>query len=643
MIYKNEGYGKLYSYLSLFFLFSFLNTNPAFASSNPYQDLIIKQALKQELHEDKYWHTLLHYKGTYGYYESLIDDPKFFTAEDGKTNPKNELIETIKTFFESDLDNPLHGQCRFIARFNWIKERLNLNKFDESEMPKAPCLTFNSYIDTIKPTTATLIFPTAHMNNPASMFGHTLLRINTERESKLLSYAVNYSALTNEENGISFAFKGLFGLYNGGYSLHKYYEKVNTYSNIKFRDIWEYELDFNEEEVHRMLMHLWELSDVYSYYYFLDENCSYNLLFLLESARPGLRLTYKVAGFGFWVIPIDTIRKAFDNSLISKSIYRPSKASKIKHMASFLSKEELEVALDISNGRLKPIEIQKYSIDAQIKILDLTAEFTQAQFAEKEITKQNYRSNFISILRARTELGAPTDEDYYKVPPPLNPIVGHKSGTIAIGVGRKRSEPYLEFTYRSAFHDLVDNQQGFLKGSAIEFPSFSVRNYTEADYFEIEKVNFITITSLSPRDTFFKPLSWSVNLALKQRTLKDEEEHMIFNMNASRGVSYESDTFGIGSFRLELEVLAGGAYNQNHSAGLGASFELSKSFHSKLKTYLLIKGMNHSLGDRDDSVELTFGQLYSISKDMGLKLHITRDKNFGHLKTDSTLELNIYF
>ena len=54
------------------------------------------------------------------------------------------------------------------------------------------------------------------MNSPASMYGHTLLTIETASKSKLLAYAVNYSALIQ---GVTFApvyiGKGLLGGYPG--------------------------------------------------------------------------------------------------------------------------------------------------------------------------------------------------------------------------------------------------------------------------------------------------------------------------------------------------------------------------------------------------------------------------------------------
>lgn len=274
--------------LIIFFLFKILLITKIRAQDLSYINSLINLSHQKKLYNDRYWHVLLHYKKNIFGLESLIDDPNFFLAEDGKYNPKSELEATIRAFFQESNDHSVHPVCRFIARFTWLKEKLN---FDVSKIPFTECKRFNKIIKKINPKSVSLIFPTSYMNNPASMFGHTLIIIESEDKNKLLSYAVNYSALTNESFGPLFAFRGIFGLYKGYFSVLPYYAKVQEYSDLNQRDIWEYRLNLTEREVIRMMMHLAELDNIYSDYFFFDENCSYNLLFLLDVARPTLFLS----------------------------------------------------------------------------------------------------------------------------------------------------------------------------------------------------------------------------------------------------------------------------------------------------------------------------------------------------------------
>jgi hypothetical protein len=74
-----------------------------------------------------------------------------------------------------------------------------------------------------------------------------------------------------------YAIKGLFGFYRGYYSILPYYAKIQEYRDVSDRDIWEYPLNLEYEEVIKLLMHIYELNAIYSDYYFFDENCSYFL------------------------------------------------------------------------------------------------------------------------------------------------------------------------------------------------------------------------------------------------------------------------------------------------------------------------------------------------------------------------------
>ncbi len=216
----------------------------------------------------------------------------------------------------------------------WLKEKLD---FDAQRLPQQPCERFWNWYRRINPAGVTLIFPTAYMNNPSSMFGHTLMRIDAPdqtEKTRLLAYAINYGATTGNDGGLLFAVKGLTGVYPGYYSISPYYKKVREYSDLENRDIWEYQLRLSPEEVRRLLMHVWELRGIHFDYYFFDENCSYELLTLLDVARPSLGLAEE---FTVYVIPVDTIRVIKERGLVEQVTYRPAASTRLRHGASSLA------------------------------------------------------------------------------------------------------------------------------------------------------------------------------------------------------------------------------------------------------------------------------------------------------------------
>ena len=208
-----------------------------------------KKADDLHLADERYWHLLLHFTGK----ESEIDDPKFFFTKNGKTDPQRELHATIDAFYNETTLDDNSSACRFPARLEWLKEKLELK-----DLPIVTCKKYDEIVKKLDPKSVTLVFPAAHINSPASMFGHTFLRINSSYNSKLLSYAINYSAAADpdKENGFIFAMKGLSGGYYGTYSLLPYYEKLKEYRDTEARDIWEYDLDLTPDETKKMLRHL---------------------------------------------------------------------------------------------------------------------------------------------------------------------------------------------------------------------------------------------------------------------------------------------------------------------------------------------------------------------------------------------------
>lgn len=298
-----------------------------------------------ELHDvaqGRYWQLLLHYKDNmFGHTRSLADGMEFFLSPQGKTDPEAELRADIEAFASKDRKvGPLkqHPQCAFPERYRYLKEKLHLNT------PDVACREYREWIARFNPQGATLVFASAYLNNPASMFGHTFLRIDSKpragqsHKNDLLDYGINYAAKTGDDGGITFAVLGLIGGYPGFFSLLPYFDKVNEYSDVESRDLWEYPLHLNAEQIQRMLAHVWELGTTYFDYFFFDENCSYHLLSLLEVANPDWHLT---DAFFYWVIPGDTVRvlKATPG-VLGEPAYRPSLQRRLQTRLTLLNEKE---------------------------------------------------------------------------------------------------------------------------------------------------------------------------------------------------------------------------------------------------------------------------------------------------------------
>ena len=116
---------------------------PSWASAGCDVDRLLAAAHSRDLHEARYWHILMHYEQKLSGIVSQVDDPDFFLAPDGKTNPSAELDATIAYLFadsadtrDPDTTDPDAGSgpkqqektkkpiCRFYARYGWLEKKL---------------------------------------------------------------------------------------------------------------------------------------------------------------------------------------------------------------------------------------------------------------------------------------------------------------------------------------------------------------------------------------------------------------------------------------------------------------------------------------------------------------------------------------
>ncbi len=484
---------------------------------------------------DRDWLRLLHYRDG----ESEIGDPNFFLSKSGKTDPLKELNATIRAILSSD-DRIF---CRFPARVKWIyKHRPDIVK----RVPYRSCKELDEILKAYAPRRAYLIFPTANINSPASMYGHTFLAITDKKGLMLMSNAINFFADSNDKNGIIFAYKGLFGKYKGRYSALPYYQKIKEYSNMEKRDIWEYELNLTPTEIEKLLTHMYEIRNSYSDYYFFTRNCSYNLLWMLEIARD----SDLVDRFSYKAIPIDTIRVVKEAGFIANSRFRASKATKIRALLEM--KETLK-------GE------QKEAIEMELEVAKL-----QLKRQEREIDKKSYIKELLRLSKKRSKLP--------KVPKPstktpTDPVLGHKSSRVDIGV---EDSGEIFFGYKPAFHDSYDLDEGFKAGAYIDF--FRLLFRYDKDLVKLERFSFVDISSYALRDEILKPISWGVRFGLDR--FRDREH---FELSTKVGVSFGEDRlfyYLIATPSLHLRAgihfqtaLRGGFVANRSNEKVGAHFE----------------------------------------------------------------------
>lgn len=495
---------QMMHFLSIIF---FLFGNLLFAVSAVSNDQL------NEVAQSKQWHRLLHYKKSLPFLKirSEVDGPDFFFSPEGKTNPLAELKASLQAYDQNIEVGKLklHPKCAFPARFEFLRKIFHLT---ESQIK---CGQFEEVLDTAKPESVTLVFSSAYPNNPASMFGHTFLRLNRkhsqgEKKIDMLDYGVSFAAaVAEDENPFAFIAFGLTGGYKGQFSYVPYYVKVNEYNNSESRDVWEYDLSLTSEETRFLLAHIWELeTNGHFDYYFFDENCSYQMLTVIEAAKP----EWELSDFLVSVIPTETIKKIMSVPGAVRNVqYRPSLRQKMVDKIETLASDQRETLSDILDRKKDPRQVRDpFVLDAAVASL-----FYEKNEREEtwNLEKRNLQA---SLLIQRSKLGKVDASENIIQHEEGRPDLGHFAQRLSISPGYLSAASFKgefqEIGIKSAYHDLLNNDVGFLRFSQIDFPQTSLRYFPKDNSLRLESLELLHITSLFPLSPIERRPSWKLQI-----------------------------------------------------------------------------------------------------------------------------------
>ncbi|HET7766852.1 MAG TPA: DUF4105 domain-containing protein [Burkholderiales bacterium] len=623
---------------------------PCNASAAGYLDELIERSRELRLSERREWNRLMHYTsnvltpGVHG----LADAKRFYLAPDGKTNPQSELEATLAAFF-SDLeetDKQQNPQCAFIARYHWLDGQLG---FDPARLKRQTCRRFAEWRETLNPAGLTLIFPAASLNNPSSMYGHTLLRVDAKdqnEKTRLLAYAINYAANTNETNGVAFAINGLFGGYPGTFSIMPYYLKVREYSDMENRDVWEYELNLSPEDIDRTLMHVWELGPIYFDYYFFDENCSYYLLELLEAARPDLDLT---SPFKWWAIPSDTVRELVKQpGLVKRAVYRPSNATVIRHRLELMSPQERALVNPLARERVRPADPALSALPgpSQARVLEVSHDYLSYLQASGKVTAETSSDTARGLLLQRSHISASADDPPVPVPE-VRPDQGHGTSRLTLGGGRRDGLNFLELRARPVYQDLMDPDAGYVRGAQIEFFDFALRDYSGGVGARVEELTPVRIVSVAPRSEFFQPLSWEIDAGWSRRRLANGTEPLVFGVHGGPGLAWSvPDTLRSSTMVyafLEGTAQADTRLEDNYALGAGPAVGALIDLTGRWRAEPYVRAQWFFAGDTDTAWNAGLRQRYTLDREWALRLDISRERQEKQSWNTVLLSLHRYF
>lgn len=492
------------------------------------QEINIDEPRLKLLAKESTWLKLLHYRKRYFFSrdKSDADSASFFLSSDGKYSPEKELLATLLAFNPKSslrVKWPTEGlradfggteshpaQCAFPMRYIYFVEDLGI------PIPKVDCPDFQKWIKDYRASAISLVFAAPYFGSPASIFGHTFLRVHTSRSNQeksedLLSYAVSFEAFKGGDSSSLMIIKGLTGFYPGMFYQYPYYMKVSNYTDIDSRDLWEYELNLDQSEVKRVLAHLWEVSRANFNYYFFDENCSYHILALLEAAKPSWNLRSR---FSIDAIPLDTLKAVLSQeNAVRKTVVRPSLLRILRDRMTLLSDEERG---QFYRWKSNPQEISQFSPPTlSPHLVDAMIDWQKYQ-AVSSGKKLDEVAGQIPVkllsLRAKTKgTSADPQEILGRSGLALDPPESaHPSRKFGLFLHHTDVDNRFIGKLRVAVHDILDEERGYLNYSELTVMQLAGSYGLKTKKFRLEELVPARVMNLRPFDRIQKGLAWKV-------------------------------------------------------------------------------------------------------------------------------------
>ena len=584
------------------FLFLFLIVVSLSSYSNTDKILTISQASE--------WKKLLHYrKGLFSEKAAFINADSFFIHKNGQFNAYDELIATIDLF-----KTKKNSYCEYPARYLLLSQELP-DEFPMLDI-QAACPKLNKWLDYQKVSSISLLFATGYFSNPASYYGHTLLKFNTGHGSDLLDNSLNYGAkVPPNENGLAYIIKGLFGGYDAKFTFSDYYHHNAIYSEIDLRDTWEYQLSLTQEEIDLIVYHAYEVLDQEFTYFFSSRNCVYNLAELLELAVDN-ELTHDSSLASIPVRLLFDLEK--NKNLIADKKLRLSRRSEFFNKYQNL-KEKKQFKILVSMGVKDFFEKEKtLSSTKKIHLLDTYLDYLRFLAAVDE--SESYNGKIREALSYRIRLVG----DPYEPPQKsaLAPTDAQKPTMIRLHAS---NDDAYSFQYRLTYYDYLSPD--------IDHPPFSqlkmgnlILSKSRGEKLYIRDFDFLHIENLNPTATGLKgdnKKSWRLKVSYQDSISHDPITTNSFYSEASYGRSKLFYDQLVTFLMLEGRVQLNQSQYVDSLAGYRAGIILKSPY---VKASLVISDLKNITSSRGDISRIEFDSIlwqrqtwdmrYSIRKDL---------------------------
>lgn len=616
-------------FFCLFLISCFSLSADASQRIHPNTQQLINEAQRLGLHKDITWQRLLHLHNKYKasdhpigagnngrsghnkinrsnrdrHNNSAVISDGFFVSQPTQTQSiaQSELIASIQKILASKQGDDQAFICKYPARYIWLKRYLEF----PSNLTLAGCQSFLTWSGLDALESVSLILVSAYLGNPASTFGHVLIKFNSEGSAtrgRMFDTSVNFGAsVPPGESSLVYIYKGIVGGYKAGFKQKSFFEDDLVYTNAEFRDLWEYRLNLDNFQTSLFVAHLWELTEHNFDYFFFKQNCGYRIGEILE-----LVLQDKVfVENRFWYAPVslfESLQSYANNGqpLVENINYFPSPQRNAFGKFESLSRNQKGTFNEFFDATNEPNLAPEFINDDRL----IDAMLSYSTYRKLSVDSEDTENKKMERQRQwilTQRLAKPPDEvgSQYLLSKPDLPTTGSSPARLAIernisgGDLDSTTINYSPFYYdKLSLHGQRGSELVLFNGQLEYFENQNKFGITRLDLLRIQKVDTTT-----PAITDENGLSWNLGVSLNNensdcqlclepeiaagvgRAVQVKRNHIgIFFFNAF--VSDSQKQYGI---RPTLEWLT---HKKNYSWNFGVEYEaLTKNSDESMNVF----------------------------------------------------------
>jgi hypothetical protein len=498
---------------------------------------------------DRTWLRLLEVEPSTMSAKTAVTGSTFLLASAKNWTPQAELSSTLTA-----LQVDPNVACRFPARALYLSSKGLVPEPDFAQR----CPGFTSWLARNADSSIDLLFVAEYLGNPASAFGHSLLRINNGVDAvprNLLDQGINFGAAVPPGDSIfTYIVKGITGGYVGAFSQSDFYTHDHSYSRSDARDMWGYSLNISDFRKKLFIAHLWEVRDQTFTYYFFKQNCAYRLGLMAE-----LMLDVQlVRPNDQWLAPVTLFHRLSDEdakaggALISAIGMTSSLQREINERFLALNPQQKDAANALFVDRLLAESAVKGlpTLD-QPQVLDLLLMRHSAEM-DAEGQEEKFNGYYFSLLTQR--LALPPSQVWVSGSSSELPTKAHKVGRHGISIIESQQRPDVQLRWTAFSNDLIGSR-------GLRYSSFNVFDLKiDVPYREHPSIRSLTMFGVERLPTKGiglageSRLAWRGSVGWRDRGLAGNRRSGGGYLDAGIGGSLVHTSWGYGYVLLDASI-----------------------------------------------------------------------------------------